>query len=262
MFDSSQGHIPRDMANKIALVTGGVRRLGKDISLALAEKGFDIVLNYNGSSPDTVAKTAGEIEKLGVKAYPVKADVSKSDEVTAMFDKVRKVCGSLDVLINNAAVFEGVDFFDITEEFIDKVLGINLKGTLFCSQEGAKLMMKSGADTGREDRKRIINLCSLGGILNWPKFIPYSVSKAGVHKLTKIMARKLAPEILVNGIAPGTIVIEDDPNYTVDPEEVKKYPMKEFGKAKDITSLINYLATENEYITGHIFIVDGGRVLV
>ncbi len=250
------------MGNKIALVTGGVRRLGKDISISLAEKGFDIVLNYNGSSPDAVAETAGEIEKLGVKAYPVKADVSKTGEVKSMFEIVRKEIGSLDMLVNNAAVFEEVDFFDITEELIDKVLGINLKGTLFCSQEGAKLMLDSGAGAERENRKRIINLCSLGGILNWPKFIPYSASKAGVHKLTKIMARRLAPEILVNGIAPGTIVIEDDPNHTVDPLEVKKYPMKEFGKAKDITSLINYLAEENEYITGHIFVVDGGRVLV
>jgi NAD(P)-dependent dehydrogenase (short-subunit alcohol dehydrogenase family) len=250
------------MSNKIALVTGGARRLGRDISISLAEAGFDIVLNYSGSSPDTVAETAGEIEKFGVKAYPVKADVSKPGEVEAMFHMVRKEAGGLDVLVNNAAIFEGIDFFDITEEFIDRVLGVNLKGTLFCSQQGAKLMLESGAGVERENRKRIINMCSLGGVLNWPKFIPYSVSKAGVHKLTKIMARKLAPEILVNGIAPGTIEIEDDPNYTIDPVEVKKYPMKEFGKAKDITSLIKYLAKENEYITGHIFIVDGGRILV
>ena len=250
------------MANKIALVTGGARRLGRDISISLAEAGFDVVVNYSGSSPDTVADTAGEIEKLGVKAYPVKADVSKPGEVEAMFDMVRKEAGGLDVLVNNAAIFEGIDFFDITEEFIDRVLGVNLKGTLFCSQQGAKLMLETGAGAERDKRKRIINMCSLGGVLNWPKFIPYSVSKAGVHKLTKIMARRLAPEILVNGIAPGTIVIEDDPNKTVDPVEVKKYPMKEFGEAKDITSLIKYLAKENEYTTGHIFIVDGGRVLV
>lgn len=250
------------MSNKVALVTGGARRLGRDISLSLAETGFDIVMNYSGSSPETVAETAGEIEKLGVKAYPVKADISRPGEVEAMFDMVRKEAGRLDVLVNNAAIFEGVDFFDITEEYIDRFLEINLKGTLFCSQQGAKLMLESGAGKERENRRRIINMCSLGGILNWPAFIPYSVAKAGVHKLTKITARKLAPEILVNGIAPGTIVIEDDPNYTVDPEEVKKYPMKEFGKASDITSLIKYLAKENEYITGHIFIVDGGRVLV
>lgn len=250
------------MSNKVALVTGGARRLGRDISLSLAETGFDIVMNYSGSSPETVAETAGEIEKFGVKAYPVKADISRSGEVEAMFDMVRKEAGRLDVLVNNAAIFEGVDFFDITEEYIDTFLGINLKGTLFCSQQGAKLMLESGAGKERENRRRIINMCSLGGILNWSRFIPYSVAKAGVHKLTKITARKLAPEILVNGIAPGTIVIEDDPNYTVDPEEVKKYPMKEFGKASDITSLIKYLAKENEYITGHIFIVDGGRVLV
>lgn len=245
------------MAGKAALVTGGARRLGKDISIALAEKGFDIVLNYNGSSPDIVAETAGEIEKAGVRAYPVKADISKRSEVEAMFETARRDIGYLDVLVNNAAIFEGIDFFDITEEFLDRFIGINLKGTIFCAQDAAKMMMEGDRKPGR-----IINIASLGGVENWPKFIPYSVSKAGVIKFTKILARKLAPDILVNAIAPGTIVIEDDANETVDPNEVKKYPMKKFGKAKDMTSLINYLATENEYITGHIFVVDGGRSLI
>lgn len=241
---------------KTALITGGARRLGKDISLALAEAGFDIFMNYNTTSESIVKQSADEISALGVNVYPLKADVSKVDEIKRMFAEVEKERGYLDVLVNNAAIFRHYDFFDITEKDFDEFIDTNLKSVLFCSQEAARQMLKH-----KDTVKSIINISSLGGILNWTGYIPYSVSKTGVIKLTKLLAKKLAPGILVNSIAPGTIVVDDDTNDTVDEKEVSKYPMKRFGTSSDIKSIVKYLAAENKYITGQVIAVDGGRSL-
>lgn len=112
-----------------------------------------------------------------------------------------------------------------------------------------------------ENQCSIINIASLGAIENWTGFIPYSISKAAVIKLTQQTAKRLAPKVLVNAIAPGTIMIDDDDNANVNFEEVKKYPMKRFAKSGDLISIIKYLANENKYITGQTFVVDGGRSL-
>jgi NAD(P)-dependent dehydrogenase (short-subunit alcohol dehydrogenase family) len=109
---------------------------------------------------------------------------------------------------------------------------------------------------------RIINIASLGAIQNWQGYIPYSLSKTGVLKLTQLMAKRLAPKILVNAIAPGSVLIENDKNITLDFNEEKNYPMKRFAKSDDITSIIEYLVNRNEYITGQTFVVDGGRSIV
>jgi 3-oxoacyl-[acyl-carrier protein] reductase len=241
--------------SKTALVTGGVRRLGKKISFHLAKSGYNLIVNYNSTKKSEVDKFLKEINKLGVKVIAVKADISNENEVKMMFRKVMKEFGNLDLLINNASVFASVDFFDINEKIIDNFLGINIKGTLFCSKEAAKIMQ-----TSKNKFCRIINIASLGAFLNWSASIPYSVSKAGVVKLTKLMANRLAPKILVNAIAPGTINIDNDQNP--DSKELIKYPMKRFASDEDIISIIDYLTTYNTYITGQVFIVDGGRTLI
>jgi len=242
--------------NKTALVTGGARRLGKDISIELASLGFDIILNYNKTSSNLLKETISEINSYGVKVTAIKCDVSKVNEIRKMFAKVLKSYGKLDVLVNNAAIFEHTDFLKTDEKTFDRFINTNLKSVFFCTQEAAKIMIKSNAVLSR-----IINIASLGAIENWTGYIPYSISKAAVIKLTAQTAKRLAPGILVNGIAPGTIMVENDDNANVNPAEEKKYPMKRFGNSKDITSLIKYLAVENKYITGQTFVVDGGRSL-
>ncbi len=174
-----------------------------------------------------------------------------------MFKAFIKRFDSLDILVNNAAIFKNIDFFEINERDFDEFLGINLKGTLFCSKEAAKLMKRENNDK----YPQIINIASLGGILNWTGYIPYSISKAGVIKLTELLSLRLAPGILVNAIAPGTIYIENDNNSLINYKEIEKYPLNKFGKSEDITSLINFLVNENKFITGHTFVVDGGRSL-
>jgi NAD(P)-dependent dehydrogenase (short-subunit alcohol dehydrogenase family) len=182
--------------------------------------------------------------------------LSRAGEVKKLFSSIRKKFGRLDLLVNNAAIFRKVDFFDIDEKIFDEFINTNLKSVLLCSIEAAKIMNKS-----KEKNLQIVNIASLGGILNWVDHIPYSVAKAGVIKLTQLMAKRLAPKILVNAIAPGTILIENDANKTVVMKEKEKYPVKHFGKSSDIISVINFLVKENSFITGHTFIVDGGRVL-
>ena len=240
--------------NKVALITGAGKRLGKEIAEAVAEAGYNVILHYNTSTKSEIAKIKNEFEKFSGEVFPIKANLSKVTEIKKLFRTINNKFGRLDLLINNAAIFRKVDFYDIDEKVFDEFININLKSVLFCSIEAAKIMNKS-----KEKNLQIINIASLGGILNWVDHIPYSVAKTGVIKLTQLMAKRLAPKILVNAIAPGTIWIENDANINVIKNEREKYPVKRFGKAKDITSLINFLINKNKYITGQTFIVDGGR---
>jgi NAD(P)-dependent dehydrogenase (short-subunit alcohol dehydrogenase family) len=240
--------------NRVALITGAGKRLGKEIAKSVAESGYNIILHYNSSSKSDITKTKTEIEKNGVTVFPVKANLSNVNEIKKLFELVKGKFGRLDILINNAAIFRKVDFFDIDEKVFDEFINTNLKSVLFCSLEAAKIMNKS-----KEKELQIINIASLGGILNWVDYIPYSLAKAGVIKLTQLTAKRLAPKILVNSISPGTIWIENDKNKNVIVKEKEKYPLKKFGSANDITSLIKFLIKENKFITGHNFIVDGGR---
>ncbi|HMQ68440.1 MAG TPA: SDR family oxidoreductase [Ignavibacteria bacterium] len=244
------------MKKKIALVTGGARRLGKDICLELGSSGFDLILTYNNSSKEILDKTLSEIKDTGASVVAYKCDVTKVKNIRGLFDKVENKFNRLDLLVNNAAIFERTEFTETSEDFFDKFTDTNLKSVFFCCQEAAKIMLKNKKETGR-----IINIASLGAIENWTGYIPYSISKAGVQKLTKQLGKKLAPDILVNAIAPGTVFIENDENKTVDQKEKSKYPMKRFAVSKDITSLVRYLALENNYITGQMIVVDGGRSL-
>jgi NAD(P)-dependent dehydrogenase (short-subunit alcohol dehydrogenase family) len=242
--------------NKVALVTGGARRLGKDISIKLAGLGYDIVLNYNESSKSVLEETLSLLKSLNVNTTAVKCDVSNVPEIRKMFKTVYQKYKRLDVLVNNAAIFRHTEFLETSEKDFDRFINTNLKSVFFCSQEAAKIMTGNSEMPGR-----IINIASLGGIENWTGYIPYSLSKTGVIKFTELAAKKLAPEILVNAIAPGTVLIDNDENDNVNQGDTKKYPMKRFAKAEDLTSLLKYLTEENNYITGQTFIVDGGKSL-
>lgn len=243
--------------SKTILITGAAKRLGKEIALSLSTFGYDIILHYNRSTKKEIEEVSHELAKNGSIVFPIQANISNISEIKPMFKTISKEFKKLDVLINNAAIFENYDFFDITEKVFDKYINTNLKSGFFCAQEAAKLMMKSDIEQGK-----IINMASLGGILNWTGYMPYGISKAGVIKMTYLLAKRLAPKILVNAIAPGTIWIDADDNDNVIESETKKYPMKKFGKSKDITSVINYLVNENNYITGQVIAVDGGRSII
>jgi NAD(P)-dependent dehydrogenase (short-subunit alcohol dehydrogenase family) len=241
----------RPLRNQVALVTGAARRIGRAIALELARAGAHVVVNYQFSRADALA-TAREIKSLGVKSVAIHADVSKPKQVQSMFEAVRKRFGRLDILVNNAAIFFPARWEELTEQEWDRILNVNLKGTFFCAQAAAPLMLKQG-------RGEIINISSLGGLQAWPGYMHYCASKAGVIMLTKCLAKALAPRIRVNSIAPGVIVFTSVKRDSVARKLIAATPLRKGGRAEDIAGMALFLAARNRFITGQVFAVDGGK---
>jgi NAD(P)-dependent dehydrogenase (short-subunit alcohol dehydrogenase family) len=240
----------RPLEGQVALVTGGAKRIGRSIALRLAAQGADVVINFNTSREDAEV-TAEQVRARGAKASPIQADVSKREDVREMFASVEREFGRLDILVNNAGRFFAAKFEEMTDEQWDGILDANLKSQFLCAQAAAPLMKRQG-------RGRIINISSLGGLLAWPGYTHYCVSKAGVIMLTRCLARALAPEILVNSVAPGTIQF---PGEAPNEEYVRRVPLHRTGTGEDIADAVAYLATA-DFVTGQILAVDGGRTLV
>jgi 3-oxoacyl-[acyl-carrier protein] reductase len=249
--------VARRFSGKVALVTGAGRGLGRAIAKALAQEGAALVLNYHESA-DGVREAAEEAATFGVRAVPVRADVSRSSEVRGMFAEAHRAFGRLDILVNNAGVFSRAPLLDVTEAMWDHVLGINLKGPFLCAQAAARLMTAQQSGV-------IVNLASGGGLSPRPGYdtsAPYAASKAGVIMLTRRLALELAPHVRVNAVAPG--IIESRPDWT---EESRKRLaaaslLGRLGAPDAIASAVVFLASDDAAsITGHTLVVDGGIVL-
>ena len=234
---------------RLALVTGAARRIGRSIALRLAANGADVVVNYRSSKAEAESVVA-EIAAAGRRALAWQADVSRRDDVRRMLVAVEQNFGRLDILVNNAGVFFPAPFEQVTEEQWDTILNTNLKAQFLCAQAAAPLLRRSG-------RGVIINLSSLGGLLAWPLYTHYCVSKAGVIMLTRCLARALAPEIRVNSVAPGTISFPGEPP---DEDYIRGAPLRRTGRAEDIAEAVAFLA-QAEFVTGQVLVVDGGRAL-
>ena len=234
---------------RVALVTGAARRIGRSIALKLAAEGADVVVNYRSSKTDA-EQVIAEITSGGRRALVWQADVSRRDEVLGMLAAVERDFGRLDILVNNAGIFFPAKFEQLTEDQWDTILDTNLKSQFLCARAAAPLLKRTG-------RGRIINLSSLGGLLAWPLYTHYCVSKAGVIMLTRCLARALAPEITVNSVAPGTISFPGEPP---DEDYIRRTPLRKTGTAEDIAGTVAFLA-QSDFITGQVFVVDGGRAL-
>jgi NAD(P)-dependent dehydrogenase (short-subunit alcohol dehydrogenase family) len=241
----------RPLKNQVALVTGAGRRIGRVITLTLARAGADVVVSYLHSRAEAL-RTVREIEALGARAMAVRADVSRPAQVKVMFRAIEKRFRRLDILVNNAAIFYRRTWDELTEADWDRILGTNLKGTFFCAQAAARLMQK-------RKRGRIINISSLGGLEAWPSYMHYCASKAGVIAVTRCLARALAPGILVNSVAPGSIMLPDKDLSSWSENVLKTTPLQRAGRAEDIAEMVLFLATSGEFITGQVFSVDGGK---
>lgn len=245
------------LAGKKALVTGGSRGIGRGVVLALAEQGADVVINF-ASSKDKAEAVAREVETKGRKALIIQADVSKRSEVVSMFEQIKQEWGGLDILVNNAGVLRGGEFSEFSEEMLDEVLGVNLKGQFFCAQEAVKMMKNGG---------RIINIASIssGGMgVGFAQIEAYTASKGGVIGLTENLALDLGPKgINVNAIAPGAIDTDMSRGTSDDKEMgeavLRRIPKGRIGKPEDIGAAAAFLASdEADYITGVTLYVDGG----
>jgi 3-oxoacyl-[acyl-carrier protein] reductase/pteridine reductase len=233
-------------------VTGAAKRIGRSVALRLASEGADVVVNYRTSKSEA-AEVVAQITAKGRRAVAVQADVAKRLDVLAMIAAVEKEFGRLDILVNNVGMFFPAKFEELTEEQWDRILNANLKSQFLCCQAATPMLRRSG-------QGRIVNFASLGGLLAWPAYTHYCVSKAGVIMLTRCLARALAPEITVNAIAPGTISFAgDSPELAED--FIRRAPLQRTGTAKDIDDAVVFLA-QSAFVTGQVIVIDGGRSLM
>jgi NAD(P)-dependent dehydrogenase (short-subunit alcohol dehydrogenase family) len=239
------------LSGKVALVTGAAKRIGRSVALRLASEGADIAVNYRGSTAQA-DEVVAQIVAMGRHSVALQADVAKRAEVVAMFAALEKEFGRLDILVNNAGMFFPVKFEELTEAQWDGILNTNLKSQFLCSQAAAPMLRRGG-------HGRIINFASLGGLLAWPAYAHYCVSKAGVIMLTRCLARALAPEITVNAIAPGTISFDGDAPELAE-DYIRRAPLQRTGTAKDIDDAVVFLV-QSSFVTGQVLVVDGGRSL-
>jgi len=239
------------LAGKTALVTGAAKRVGKAIALGLAEAGADVVVHY-GKSRDGAEETAREISATGRRSTAIQADLSDSGQIERLFETAEREMGGVDVLVNSAAMFEKTPLEELDRDKWERMIRVNLTAPFLCSRRAAPHMKTKGEGD-------IINMCDIGGLAAWKGFAHYNVSKSGLIMLTKSLALELAPEVRVNGVAPGTVLFPDD----YDPEErrrlVSRVPMGREGSPQDVVDTVLFLLTGSGYITGQVIAVDGGR---
>lgn len=238
--------------NKIVLVTGASRGIGREIAEKLAQKGYQVIANYNKSE-----EKAKELKEKNPNIDIYKADVSKRDDVHKMVEYIMQKYKKIDVLVNNAGISISGVFTDVTDEEWNKIINNNLYSVFCTTQEVLSNMIarKEGC---------IINISSIWGIVGSSCETIYSVAKAGVDGMTKSLAKELGPSnIRVNSIAPGIIDTEMNSNYTLDEiEEIKEeIPLERIGKKSDISKCVEWLI-DDEYTTGQIISINGGWVII
>jgi len=244
------------LKNKVAIVTGAGRGIGRTIVMIFAQEGAKVVVNYNRSQKEA-SMVVEEIRKMGGEALMIRADVSKADEVKSMVQRTVEHFGRVDILVNNAGIMIPSSFLESTEENWDQTMDVNLKGAYLCCREVAPIMLK-------QNKGKIINISSISGLFERSAVacVDYVVSKAGMIGLTRALAVHLGPAINVNAICPGTV--ETDIVASLDPETKKlmrdESLLKRLGKPEEIAYTALFLASdESDFITGEILTVAGGR---
>jgi pteridine reductase len=240
-------------ADKIAFVTGAARRVGKAIALALADRGAHVVITYNTSATEA-QETLREITARGVQGMALQGNITRRDEVNAVVQHVIARFGRIDILVNNASNYYKTPFDTLTEAQWDDLVGTNLKGTFLVSKRVGDEMLKAGAG-------KIINLADWAGFRPYKDYLPYCVAKAGVIALTKALAKTLAPQIQVNAVAPGPVMLPEDFNDSQREAVVRATPLKRIGSSSDIAQTVLFLVEGSDFITGAIIPVDGGRLI-
>ena len=256
------------LRGKTALITGGARRLGRASALALAGAGADVAVTFLHSAREAQA-TVEDLLKLGVRAMRVPCDVTNEASVRKMISEVGREFGRIDILINNAANYETVEFEKMTVRQWDAIFASNARGPFLVSREalpfmrrGRKQKLRDGRHSGNvENCARIINMGSLGGIKPWATHAHYCSSKAALHMLTKVMAKALAPEIAVNAVAPGMIDLGEKSAASFMRRMARQTPMRRNGQADEVSAAVLFFATAPPFITGQILTVDGGLEL-
>ncbi|HET7109236.1 MAG TPA: SDR family oxidoreductase [Gemmatimonadales bacterium] len=241
-----------ELAGRVALVTGAGQRLGSEFARALAGRGMVLALHFNRSA-DGAEALRDEIRAAGGKAEVFQADLTDADAAQRLAPAAAASLGGLDVLVNSAAVMYHISFENTSVAQYDEVLDLNLRSPFFVAQGAAPML--------RRARGRIVNIADLGGLEPWPGYAAHSVAKAGVVMLTKVLARALAPEVNVNAIAPGTVLVPDTYSEAERSRLADNTPLKRLGTPSDAVNALLYLLEGGDFVTGEILVVDGGRLL-
>ena len=239
----------KKLAGKVALVTGGAKRLGRASALALTEAGANVAITYLRSKREA-ERTLDEIRAKGRDGLAVRCDVTSEASVRKAVGQVINRFGGLDVLVNNAGNYETVEFDRLTLKQWDAIFSSNVRGPFLVSRECLKFL--------RARRGRIINMGSLGGLRAWATHAHYCSSKAALHMLTKAMAKALAPKVAVNCVAPGMIDLGDPKAAAFMRKMARQTPMRRNGSGEEVADAVLFFATAPHFITGQILWVDGG----
>jgi len=239
----------KPLQGRAVLITGGARRLGRAIALAMAEAGADVAITFRNSARQA-QHTVTDVSSFGVRAVALYCDVSDPKNVKSALKEAVKELGGIDVLVNNAANYETAEFEKLTLAQWDAMFASNTRGPFLVSQKALHTL--------RERKGRIINIGSLGGIRPWASNAHYCASKAAVHMLTKVMAKALAPEVAVNCVAPGMIDLGEKSAEAFLKKMARQTPMQRNGTSKDVTDAVMFFATAPHFITGQVLAVDGG----
>ena len=237
------------LIGKAVLVTGGARRIGREIALELAAAGCDVAITYRNSKAEA-EETLELIHQLGRLAIAIECDVRSEQSVRSAIAASINFHGHLDVLVNNAAIFESAALEQLSLEQWDAVFETNTRGPFLVAREALPHL--------RTSRGRIINIGSLGGLRPWADHAHYCASKAALHMLTKAMAKAFAPDIAVNCVAPGWIDMDEAKAHAAALRFAAKTPMQRNGTAKDVAQAVAFFAGTSNFITGQVLAVDGG----
>lgn len=237
------------LTGKSALLTGAAKRIGRAIARELAREGADIAITFRTSDREA-RRTVVELTGLGVRAFALRCDVRDEKSIKAAVADARRELGCIDILVNNAAIYEDVDYDRLTPKEWDDMFATNTRGPFLVAKYCAKEL--------RRRKGTIINIGSLGGLEPWVLHAHYCASKAALHMLTQVMAKAYAPEVTVNCVAPGMIDLKEGPLSASMKRFAAKTPMKRNGTAEDVAEMVRLLALAPRFVTGQIIAVDGG----
>ena len=241
------------LKGKVALVTGAAKRIGREIALALAGRGCHVAITYRSSRKEAGA-TAAAIRRKGVRAMAVEADLLDSDQVRQAVRSVESRFGRIDVLVNNASSFYPTPWATVTDAQWEDLIGTNLSGPWRFAQAAAPGMKRRRAG-------KIINIADVAAFSPWPAYLPYCAAKGGLVTLTWGLAKALAPEIQVNAIAPGPILMPKEISAADKKKAIEKTLLKRSGSPADIVAAALFLLEGSDFVTGVVLPVDGGRLL-
>ena len=239
------------MSARVALVTGGAKRVGRTIVETLADAGFDIAFTFN-SSTDEATALAMELTRRGRNALAIKSDLTRPEIAAGEIFQVFKTRFSrLDVLVNSASLYQPGRLRDTSMEMMQNVAAIHVQSPLLLCQKFEAML--------REARGHVVNMVDLLAERPWPQYLIYCASKAALANLTLGLARELAPEVTVNGIAPGVVEWPEDYPQAEREKYLKRVPLNRAGTPQDVANLVRFLVTDGTYITGQIIRLDGGH---